>query len=154
MGQEDWRTASIVSTNPTPGIWDLHVFGLYAYNQSPYTLDVYFARVTSSQTALDGTSAALANSFDITVDDASYALSLSKDLSTFALSSFLQKVNAQVAEGQKVRVPNAGGQAARTYGPDLATVTLSTGGSTGNDIDLEVLECDDAALATCASAGK
>jgi hypothetical protein len=60
---------------------------------------------------------------------------------------------AQVAQEASIPVPNGAGNVARSYGADVATVTISTGGSTGNDIDLSIAECDDAALAHCVPAG-
>jgi hypothetical protein len=153
VAQTDWLTSTYTRTNPTAGIWDLHVFGLYSFSQSPYTLDVEFAKVTSTKMMLDGPPAALSTSFDVTVTDASYALALSQDLSTFTIRSFKQQVTAEVAQDKKVRVPNAAGAVGRSYDAGVSQVTIATGQSTGNDIDLEILECDEAALQTCASAG-
>jgi hypothetical protein len=154
LAQADWLSTSYTRTNPTAGIWDLHVFGLYSFNQSPYTLDVQFAKVTSDKMILDGTSAAdLDTTFKVSVDDASYGLVLDASQSTFTLASFNQKVSSQVAQDAKVRVPNKSGAVARTYDDSVSQVTIATGGSTGNDIDLAILECDDQALATCVTAG-
>jgi hypothetical protein len=37
----------------------------------------------------------------------------------------------------------------RSYGADVAKVTIATSDSAGNDLDLEILECDDIGLTTC-----
>jgi len=149
----DWRKVSIVRTNPKPGIWDLHVFGLFGYAQSAYTLKVEFASVTSTKTAIAGTAGALTGSFDVNVADASYNLVLSEALSTFTLNGFAHEKSASVQTGATVRVENAAGKVGRQYGEDVATVTLATSKSTGNDIDLAILECADAALASCSVKG-
>jgi hypothetical protein len=148
----DWRKVSIVRTNPKPGIWDLHVFGLYGYVQSAYTLNVEFATVTSTKTAITGTPA-LNGSFDVTVADASYNLVLSEANSTFTLNGFEHEKMSAVQLNQTVRVENAAGKVARQYADDVATVTIATAKSPGNDIDLMVLECGDAQLTACAPKG-
>jgi subtilisin family serine protease len=153
VAPDDWRHVQITRSAPRPGIWDLHVFGLYQFTSSPYTIDVQFAKVTSSKVQVDGTADALNGTFDVEVVDASYPLVLSTTTSSFALTGFTEERSDKVAEKDKLRVPNAKGEAARKYGADIGTVTIATGLSAGNDLDLEILECDDAALTTCTSAG-
>lgn len=154
VAPDDWRHVSIVRSAPTTGIWDLHVFGMYQFKSTPYTLNVEFAKVTTSKVQIDGPPSALSDTINVDVADASYALALSPTLSTFALAGYSRDQSAQIAAGQKLRVPNATGSIARSYAADVAAVTISTGLSTGNDLDLEILECDDAAAANCVSAKK
>lgn len=148
LAPADWRRVSIVRPAPKSGIWDLHLFGMYAFNSSAYTLDVAFAKVESTKTVLDGDFNVLANTFDVEVVDASYQLVLSNEKSSFALTGFSREQSAQVAEKTKLRVPDPAGAIGRSYAADVATVTIATR-STGNDLDLEILECDDAALEVC-----
>jgi subtilisin family serine protease len=154
VAPDDWRRVQITRSAPKPGIWDLHVFGLYAYKQSPFTLDVAFAKVTSSKTQLNGPAEVLQSTFNVDVVDASYALKLSNTLSTFTLNGYGRDQQAQIASGETLRVPNGDGAVGRSYPADVASVTLSTGMSTGNDLDLTVLECDDPLMTVCRAAGK
>ena len=144
-----WRTVSLTRAAPAAGIWDLHVFGLYQFSQSPYTLDVEFAKVVSTKTIIEGAPDLLSTTFDVNVLDASYPLLISSTLTKLTMSSFVQTLTSQVVASTKKRVPNAAGVIGREYGADLAKVTITTGGSVGNDLDLEILECDDAALTVC-----
>lgn len=152
VAPNDWLRVNIVRPAPKEGIWDLHVFGLYQFKQTAYTLDVQFAKVTSSKTLIDGTKTVLSNTFDVDVVDASYALALSNTNSSFVMTGFGRDQASNVAQGAKVRVPDAAGNQVRTYGADIAKVTISTGLAAGNDLDLEILECDDAQANTCARA--
>lgn len=148
------RRVSLVRAAPTSGIWDLHVFGMYAFTSSSYTLDVAFAKVTSTKALLEGTASVLASTFDVEVVDASYPLVLSSSLSRFALTGFAHEQSAQIAEKTKLRVPDAAGSIGRAYAADVAQVTISTSMSAGNDLDLEILECDDASLGVCRRAAR
>jgi hypothetical protein len=147
------RKVTYTRTNPNPGIWDLHVFGMYAYTESPYTLTVEYAKVASTPGAVDGSVAALNGALTVDVLDASFPVQLAPARSRYALSAFVQEVASSVANAGSVNVPNADGVVARTYDADVAGVTVATSGSTGNDIDLAVKECDDQALTICKSAG-
>ena len=153
VAQDKYRTVTYTRPAPAAGVWDLHVFGMYSFARSPYTLAVEFARVESSKKSIEGVASALTTEFDVEVLDASYPLAVSGTLTKLTLSDFAQGTSQSVAEGAKLRVPNLDGVIARSYGADVAKVTFSTGDSAGNDLDMEVLECDDEAAQTCKRAG-
>jgi hypothetical protein len=72
----------------------------------------------------------------------------STEKSVFELAGLFASTEAQVAQDGHVIVPGASGAVLRKYPADTKSVKITTGGSTGNDIDLTVLEC--AATATTA----
>lgn len=148
-----WHSATIVRPAPRSGIWDLHVFGLYQYATTSYTLDVEFAKATTTIAKIEGAPAALATSFDLKVTDASYELKLDPNASTFTLNGFTHDRPSQAVQDETTTIPNAAGQIGRTYASDVAQVTIATGGSAGNDLDLEVSECEDEALTKCIRKG-
>ena len=143
------RTVKFARFQPKPGIWDLHVFGLYQYSESPYTLSVDYARITSSIDQIKGKVDALSGTMTFKVEEASVELTPSESNSQYFLSGFEQETTQNVKQDEKLRVPNADGVVGRQYDDTVVAVTFATGGSKGNDLDLEVLECDDAALEKC-----
>jgi hypothetical protein len=145
---------SYTRAKPTPGIWDLHVFGLYQFTNSPYLLSVEYAKITATPSSIAANTTTLNGSLDVNVVDASFPIVVSGPKSKYALSGFRQVVSATVAQDQDLKVPDADGAIARSYGADIGTVTIGTGDSTGNDIDLTIRQCDDAALTTgCKDSG-
>lgn len=152
VAPESWTKSTYTRTAPRSGLWDLHVFGLYSFASSSYALDVAFAKVASSVPAIEGAPPALDGTFDVDVLDASYPLVVSESLSRLTLAELSQKTTANVAEGAKLRAPRADGVVGRTYDADVARVTIATSDSAGNDLDLAILECDDATLAVCKKA--
>lgn len=143
------RTVTLTRVAPHAGSWDLHVFGMYSFRSSPYSLDVDFARLVASKSLIEGDPSALVSTFDVDVVDASVPIALSAAKSRYTLAGFSQRVTAAVAHGSTADVPRADGIVARTYGADVAQVVVRTSGSSGNDLDLEVLECADDTLADC-----
>jgi hypothetical protein len=146
------RTVTLSRVAPRAGSWDLHVFGMYSFRSSPYSLDVEFARLVASKSLIDGDPSALVSTFDVDVVDASVPISLSAAKSRYTLAGFAQRVAAKVAHKATTDVPRADGTVARAYGADVAQVVVRTSGFAGNDLDLEILECADATLADCARA--
>lgn len=147
------RKVTYTRVAPRAGIWDLDVFGLYSYADSPYTLKVEFAKVEATPKTITGTPAALTGSVNLNVLEASYAVTPSATKSKFALDGFEATTTANVAKDATLQAPDATGAVARVYGADITSVTIGTGGSTGNDIDLTVKECTDQALTSCRVAG-
>jgi hypothetical protein len=140
--------------DPTPGVWDLHVFGLYQYAQSPYKLDVQYAQLTITPEKIDGQADVLSGAVDIAVQESSFPLELVADQSVFELRAQEHTDPAQVAQDEDLKVPDLNGKIARSYDEDVAAVEIKTGNSMGNDIDLTVKECDDEAQKKCRTAGK
>ena len=148
------RIVTYSRMNPKAGLWDIHVFGQYQFKESPYKLTVEFAKVTTSLAAVAGKPAVLNGSLDFEVAEASMSVTPDASKSKFSLGSLVQEVAAPIAQDQELRVPDLDGAVGRTYDATIATVNFSTGGMPGSDIDLAVLECDDAALTLCAVAGQ
>jgi len=126
------------------------VFGLFAYVNSPYTLKVEYARkITVTPSKVEGGPSVLDGSLNVEILDASFPVTVAQSRSLYRMSDFTQAVSSAVANQAKVKVPDADGNVARSYDADIGTVTYATAGSTGNDIDLEIHECDTAALTSC-----
>ncbi len=148
------RKVTYARANPNPGIWNLHVFGRYQFAHSAYKISVEYAKVQASVAAITGGPEALDGAIDFKVLEASFAATPSATKTTLTLDSLLQELVGKLEQDEQQLVPDADGKVARTYGDDVATVAISTGGSTGNDIDLAVLECADEALTDCGLAGQ
>lgn len=147
------RVVSYTRFNPKAGIWDLHVFGQYSFAESPYTLTVEFAKVAASVETIAGIADKLNGTLDFSVLDASITVAPVDAKSTFGLASLIQDIKTPISEGQDLAVPTLEGAVARTYDETIATVTFSTGGMSGSDLDLSVKECDDAEQKVCKLAG-
>lgn len=139
------RVVSYSRLNPKPGIWDIHVFGQYAFKNSPYTLHVEFAKVATSVASITGRSAALTGNLVFEVLESSLAVAPSAQTSVYSLNSLIQDLHPQIAQHQNLIVADAAGVQARSYDATVASVNISTGGAAGSDLDLVVLECTDAA---------
>jgi hypothetical protein len=113
------------------------VFGQYKFNESSYTLRVDYVNSATSVPEIRGSTAALAGSLSWKVKDASFAAEPSAAESSFELQGLFTSVNAKVAQDQHLVL---GGL--RAYPAAAKSVTVTTGNSPGNDIDLGVLECD------------
>lgn len=129
-------------TNPRAGTWDLHLFGLYRYAESRYKLRVDYLTAASSVGKISGGRQALKGSLEWKVAESSLGVSPDAAKSVFAIDSLTASVSAQVAKGASVIVESPASGALRSYPEGTRSVTVTTGGSPGNDIDLLVLACD------------
>ena len=145
---DDKRVIHFSKINPTPGIWDMHVFGSYYFNHSKYKLRVDYVTATADKTSVTGNLSALNGSFNWTVKSASLAPALSPTLSQFELDSLYKKTTSLMQPDGFVDVPGADGKIAHSYTADVKSVTIGTGNCPGNDIDLYVYECDPSAKDT------
>ncbi len=152
----DTRIVTYARTNPTPGLWNLHVFGRYQFPTSDYKLAVQYAKVKTSVDAITGTPDKLDGSIDFQVLDASFDAKPAGETSTLKLSGLAQKTLAQIAENEQQPVANADGEIYRSFDASVVTATFATGGSAGNDLDLYALECatNTTAVAECAVVGQ
>jgi hypothetical protein len=144
------RVISYSRANPKAGVWDLHVFGRYQFDKSPYTLKVDYATVVITAKKLVGLPAILNGSFSLTVKETTFEATPDAAKSTFSLSSLTQTSRPEIAQDARLDVPNSEGQIARTFDATVKTVTFKTYGAPGSDLDLEVFECEDAGLEKCA----
>ncbi|MCX6117506.1 MAG: S8 family serine peptidase [Proteobacteria bacterium] len=145
----DTRRISYTRFNPTPGVWDVHVFGQYAFAESAYTLTVEFANITSSVALIGPEMSRLNGSLNLTVGDASLAVKPSSEKSELVLSKLEQRRLVAIKDKEELKVVDSEGTLARVYDSSVGSVTISTGGLSGSDLDLKVLECSDAALEKC-----
>ena len=139
------RVVSYSRMNPRPGLWDIHVFGQAMFKDSPYTLTVEFAKVSTSITAIEGDPSALTGSMLFDIVDSSMAAIPSTLKSEFALTGLAQKQIPTIKDKESLILANVDGAKGRTYDSTTASVNFSTGGAAGSDLDLEVLECTDGA---------
>jgi subtilisin family serine protease len=143
------RTISFTRVKPTPGIWDLHVFGRYNFPQSNYKLTVEYANVKSTLVDISGGTEKLSGAFDFSVLDTSFKVEPSVEQSSYIISG-IKQTTKQKAKQKETLVPlPKSGVAARTYDATVQSVIFETNGATGSDIDLEILECDDDKFTKC-----
>lgn len=141
LSAQNFRRVVYIQTNPNPGMWDLNVFGMYKYLDSQYSIQVDYQNFGSSITTISGGLPALTGSFDWSLKEGSLGVLPDSEASQFKLTGLQNTVKATVAKGQYVVVENPLG-ALRKYPDGVSKVTITTGGSPGNDIDLTVFECD------------
>lgn len=135
------RVIRFSQANPSAGTWDLHVFGQYRFARSKYVMRVDYVTASASVKEITGTPAALSGTIDWNVQEASFAVAPSAQKSRFELDSLYAETKAQVSKDATVIVVGPLGSL-RQYPANTQAVTITTGGSPGNDIDLTVLECD------------
>jgi hypothetical protein len=134
------RKLTVTIQNPKPGIWDLPVFGSYKYALSKYHLRVDYMTSTSSVKEIRGGLDALKGRMKLDLQESSLALSPSATKSGIEITSLMSHTSSQVKNSESLFVPGQSG-ALRSYSAGIKKVTISTGGSPGNDLDLFILEC-------------
>ncbi len=134
------RSLTWSTTSPAAGIWDLHVFGSYKNAISSFVLKVDYLNSSATQQRIDGTVAALNGSFGWKVLSASLEVLPDNAKSVFELSGLKSQTTSQVAQDQHIVVPSPMG-VLRAYAAETKSVTITIGGSKGNDLDLTLLEC-------------
>lgn len=146
------RRVAYERVNPKPGVWDMHVFGRYQFSNSPYTLKVDYARITTTVESVAGGTDKLNGSFVLKVVDSSFEVIPAQETSTYSLTGIRQETQPTIKQDENLQVPDASGVVARQYPATVANVTFTTGGASKSDLDLTVLECKDAALTQCDTA--
>ncbi|MBI3535482.1 MAG: S8 family serine peptidase, partial [Deltaproteobacteria bacterium] len=134
------RQLGFTRINPKPGIWDLHVFGQYRYLKSQYKLRVDYVIGESNLEKIAGSVSALTGSFNLKIKEASYSITLDQAKSSFVLDSLWNRVLGSVNKDETVYVESPLG-IMRAYSQEASLVTITTGESPGNDIDLNIFEC-------------
>jgi len=143
-------------SNPTAGIWDLHVFGTYKYKNSKFKMRVDYITAHPSSEKIEGGLAALTGSLTWKLEESSMSVLPDSAKSSIEIDSLLTSNEVKVGQDEHVIV----GGSLKTYDSEVKLVTVTTGASPGNDIDLVVLECpssaqnaEDAACTPAASSG-
>lgn len=128
-------------SRPTPGIWDLHILGFYPFQESSYRLRVDYLAASTSVSKIEGGEEALSGSFTWNIQSDSIKIGPDARYSSMEINSLEAKSQAQVSLGQSVFVAGPLG-IPRSYPEDSKSVTIRTGGSPGNDLDIAVLGCN------------
>jgi hypothetical protein len=152
------RKIVLTRTKPQAGIWDLHLLGIYNVAESAYHLRVDYAVGESTVTTIAGDESALNGAFAWKLNENSFPVSPDAGKSGFILNGLSHREPSQVKKDQQVVVGGPLGLL-RKYDASVKGVRIETGGSPGNDIDLEVLECpssvgDATKLSDCETVGE
>jgi subtilisin family serine protease len=140
ISSEKSMKLAFTRTNPTPGIWDLNVFGSYIYPNSRYRLKVDYITATSSKKTVVGGMDAISGSLDFTIQDSSLPISLEKGLSSYELSG-LRNVTIDTINQKQTMISKGPLGELRKYPEGVLGVIIQTAGAPGSDIDLAVIEC-------------
>ena len=135
------RKVVFSTTSPKAGTWDMHLFGVYKYALSHFELRVDYVTADTSVGKVEGGLQALNGNFQWIVKSASIPSVPDGGTSGFVLNGLFASAEATVANGEFVIAPGPLGEL-REYPTDVKSVTITTGGSTGNDLDLMIFECD------------
>ncbi len=151
------RTLVFTRTNPTPGIWDLHIFGQYKYAKSNYTMRVDYVVADADIEKIEGGAAALRGTFHWTIKDSSLSLQPDQAKSSFSLTGLKSVTASKAVQDSSVVAQGPEGDF-RKYSAETESVTIAIGKSPGNDLDLRVVACDASAATapdpeTCAAVG-
>ena len=146
------RKVSFTITNPKAGVWDLPVFGSYRFPRSKYRLRVDYLTSVSPLKEIKGTQDVLRGKTNLSLQDSSLDAAViqpSASKSTFELTSLLSQSSFQVKNGDVFVVPEWTSEKKavfRSYPAAIKKVTVTTGGSPGNDLDLFIIECSKSVL--------
>ncbi len=146
LEEDEKHVVELTRNHPEAGVWDVHVFGRYAFALSHYNLSVSFATLKTSVTEIKGDLSELNGDFQVEVTDGNINALPIEDTSKYLLNQFIHEVDAEVANETATMVKNIEGKVARSYGDDIISVKIDTYGSEGNDIDLVLVECSDEEL--------
>lgn len=134
-------SVSVSRSFPKPGMWDIHVFGQYKFKKSKYKLRVDYTKSSPSVAAITGTTESLNGSLSWKLLEASFSAIPDATKSLLTLNGLERKSEHSIEAEQQLAVPNLSGSIFSHYPETVQSVTISTGGSSGNDIDLLVRAC-------------
>ena len=138
--QSSKRKLTFFKTNPHAGIWDLHVFGIYKYKESDYSLRVDYIIAQPSVDKIQGNLKALNGSLIWTLKESSSNIVPDSEKSTIELDSLVSESTHKIIQGAQVWLSSPLGQL-RAYPQEVETVEVSIGGASGSDLDMVVVEC-------------
>jgi subtilisin family serine protease len=136
---------SYTQNDPTPGVWDISVFGSYKYARSQFKLRVDYVTSVASVQQIKGDLSALTGDMRLAIKESTFDLSPDLSKSAFELRGLESQTKTAIHQGDQVLIANPMG-AIRSYSNDVKKVSITTGGSPGNDIDLFLYECPKEAL--------
>ncbi|MEK6705404.1 MAG: S8 family serine peptidase [Bdellovibrionota bacterium] len=135
------RSFIFVINDPKPGVWDMHLLGLFRFVRSDVRLRVDYVTGTTNPSNIEGDLSALAGGEVLwTLSGASLDVKPDAGMSSFAIHGLRAASMGSVFKEKRVVVESPLGLM-RKYPDGTKNVTITTGDSKGNDIDLEVLEC-------------
>jgi subtilisin family serine protease len=153
IADDSKRTLVLNRTNPVAGMWELHIFGSYQFLQSAYHLRVDYLMADTSVQTIAGDLPALNGDLTWALKESSMASAPDANVSSYSLTGLYHKQMSQVSQDGSVLVDGPLGKL-RSYPADVSQVTITTGGSPGNDIDLNVIECATNTGTDCAIIGQ
>ena len=131
---------SFSSFNPTPGIWDLPVFGSYKFPKSKFKLRVDYVVAETNTKEIKGGLDALNGSLKLQVKESSLNLIPNSAMSRLEINGLQSESQSKFKVDAPTFIPGSSG-VFRTYSKEIKKVRVATGKSPGNDIDLFILEC-------------
>jgi stage V sporulation protein SpoVS len=135
------RRLELVRQNPTPGIWDLHIMGLYRFRSSNYRMRVDYVTGESSVKSIAGVAGALSGSLTWKKIASSMDIQVSAEKSALELAALEDRFTAPISQDENLLLEGALGTL-RVYPPEVGSVVIRTGGAAGSDIDLLLVRCD------------
>lgn len=158
------RKLEWVTNEPKPGTWDLHVFGSYRNFNSKYRLKVDYVAAQTDRKVIEGGLSSLVGSVKLLIQSASTQVVPSAEKSQLELTGLKSSRLLLAAKGEQEFVPAPQAtptltppqpeaspspvvtavpavERFRQYSADVEAVTVTTGESVGNDIDLAVVGC-------------
>ncbi|MFL5815174.1 MAG: S8 family serine peptidase [Bdellovibrionia bacterium] len=130
----------VTRTNPRSGLWDVHVFGQYRYPMSQYKLRVDYVNGDTSLKGISGDTTALNGSVNWLLKDSSFAAKPETQASDYELVSLNAETKATIAQDESKYIESPLG-ILRSYPEKVISVSILTGQSPENDIDVYVMEC-------------
>jgi hypothetical protein len=108
---------------------------------SSYQLRVDYVKAAAQQKEVKGGIEALNGSLNIEIKEGSVPANVNPARSSYTVNQAVQTLEAQAKNAEQVEVPNRAGILLRSYPASVTSVTVTTGGAVGNDLDLEIQEC-------------
>lgn len=134
------RVLILNRTNPKSGMWELHVFGSYNFKESYFKLRVDYLLADTSVKSIKGGLDALSGILTWKLKEASMATQPDPVQSIYEINSLSRDQFDTIKKDEKLILDGPLGKA-RVYPAGVKKVVVLTGGSPGNDIDLDILEC-------------
>ena len=134
------RVLTIQRQHPNAGIWDLDVLGSYRFPTSHFRMKVDYVTASSSVAKIEGDTSVLSGAMVWSKKESSVDVSPDTTKSSVSLHGLYSETAGAVPQDGMVMVPNPTG-IMRSYSADTKSVTITTGGSPHNDIDLIILSC-------------
>jgi hypothetical protein len=138
------RTLVLNRVHPHPGIWDMNIFGQYKYKKSDYKLRVDYWVVQMDRKKIEGGMESVSGRFKFNLLETSLDLKAEVSKSSYLFNKLKKVIPLKVEEEKNVMV-HLGSETLFKYPKEIKSVTVKTYGMPGNDIDLSLFKCPEAA---------